>query len=499
MVKGTARRFAGGVVVIALSLAAVLPASAWRGEVLGAEVELGGYLETRQVFRTDRDTTPELNRQRLQFELDSWWGDHVSFALVASLQNGGPVTRETRAGFYNIDDVFQSVSPALEIDEAALRLDLDSFVVRLGQLKHSWGKLDRYQPNDVLNPERFADPILLDEGDRKIGVPSIEATYYLPERAWLPQEGRLSVVVVPRYVPFRMARRGERWFPPNATPPETLSVPRAGGDTLEVPLSLETGNARSPAFTFDNASYAARLGAYWRGVDWALYYYHGIQTAPLFRLDARGNVFANGAGVTGTTILFPVFNPIDSWGGDLAFSWDRFSFRAEAAFIRDRGFNRDLLSLANDPDVLASIEQALDDLPGGASSVDVDLGQTYAQSDAVQWGVGVDTQVGGVDAIFELSQTNVLGSHAPLLIDDAETVLLADLSRRFLHDDLTLHLGSLYGASSDYTVLMPRLTYRFHRRAEIRIGYIHIAGRSRSRLGQFKDNDEGYVRLRLYL
>ncbi len=493
------RRFAGVVVLVVSLLGAVSPAAAWRGEVLGAEVELGGYLETRQVFRVDRDTTPELNRQRLQLELDSWWGEQVSFALVASLQNGGPATRETRAGFYNIDDVFQSVSPAVEIDEAVLRLDLDSFVVRLGQIKHSWGKLDRYQPNDVLNPERFADPILLDEADRKIGVPSLEATYYLPERSWLPQEGSLNVVVVPRYVPFRMARQGERWFPPNATPPETLSIPLRDGGTMEVPLSLETRNARSPGLSFDNASYAARLGGYWRGVDGALYYYHGIQTAPLFRLDARGDFSADGEGLTGTTILSPVFNPIDSWGGDLAFSWGRFSFRAEAAFIRNRGFNRDLLSLADDPDVLEAIVQALEDLPPGASSVDVDLGQTYAQSDAVQWGLGADAQVGGVDVIFELSQTNVLDSRVPLLVHDTETVLLADLRRRFLRDDLTLQLVSLYGASSDYTVLMPRLTYRFHDRAEVRLGYVHIAGRSRSRLGQFKDNDEGYIRLRLYL
>jgi hypothetical protein len=484
---------------LALASCAAPPAFAWRGEALGADVAVGGYLETRQVFRVDRDTTPELNLQRLQLELNSWWGDHVSLALIASLQNGGPATRETRAGFYNIDDVFQSVSPAIEIEEATLRLDWDSLELRLGQVKYAWGKLDRYQPNDSLNPERFADPILLDEGERKIGVPSIEATWFLPSRSWLPEQGSFSFVVVPRYVPFRLARKGERWFPPNATPPPTYSVPLDGGGTFDVPLSLETSNTSPPAFTAENASYAARFGAFWRGLDYALYYYHGIQTAPLFRLEARGNAPTEDMGVTGTTILSPVFNPIDVWGGDLAFTWGRFSFRAEAAYTRDRGFNRDLLSLVDDPAVLESIKDALDEIAAGAPSAEVDLGPSFVVSDAVQWGVGMDTRVYDFDVLFEVSQTNVLENHLPLLIKDAETVLLADLRRAFLRDDLTLQLISIYGASSDYTVLMPRLTYRFYDRFEVRLGYLHIAGRSRSRLGQYKNNDEGYIRLRVYL
>jgi hypothetical protein len=111
----------------------------------------------------------------------------------------------------------------------------------------------------------------------------------------------------------------------------------------------------------------------------------------------------------------------------------------------------------------------------------------------------MDTQVYDFDVLFEVSQTNVLDNHLPLLIKDAETVLLADLRRAFLRDDLTLQLISIYGASSDYSVLMPRLTYRFYDRFELRLGYLHIAGRSRSRLGQYKHNDEGYLRLRVYL
>jgi len=469
-------------------------ALAWSGEVGGVPVEVGGYLETRQVFRVDRATPQELNRQRLQLNVRSWLSERLFLEIDSSLQNGGPATRASSAGFYNIDDVFQSRAPAVEIEEAFLRYDFDSLSIRAGQIKHAWGKLDRYQPNDGLNPERFADPLLLDEADRKIGVPSIEAEYFLPDRDWLPEEASLRVVVVPRYVPFRLPLAGERWFPPNAVPPPTFSA-----GAIDVPLTLETDNAPLPAFTAANATYAARFAAHYSGVDYALYYQHGIQTAPLFRLDARADVTPEDPFVVGTTILSPVFNKVQTWGGDLAFTLGRFGFRAELAYTRGRGFNRDLLTLVDEPALADTVEEAIEAIAGGATSVPVDLGKTFAISDALQWGVGVDTRVEKIDLLLEVSQTDVLERTVPLLITPTETVILADVRRSFLRDDLTLQLVSVYGASSDYTALMPRLTYRFHDRIEARLGYLHIAGRSRSRLGQYKDNDEGFIRLRLYL
>ena len=497
--RGNVRERGGPILsVLLVALLACGQAFAWSGEIGGRPVELSGYLETRQVFRTDRDTPHELNQQRLQLQLRSALSEWISLEIVSSLQNGGPATRETRGGFYNIDDVFQSVAPAIEIEEAFLSFELGAVGLRLGQIKHSWGKLDRYQPNDVLNPERFADPVLLEEHERKIGVPSLELSYFLPALGWLPEEATLRAVVVPRYIPFRLPLAGERWFPPNAVPPETFAI-GPDGARIDIPLSIETRNTSPPAFTFENVAFGGSFAAYWRGLDYSLYYYHGLQTAPVLRLDARGEVVSAPPGVRGVTTLTPVFEEVDTWGADLAFTLGRFGFRAEAAYTRGRAFNRDLLSLLDDPDLDDSIAAALEELAAGASSAAVDLGDTYAVSDAIQWGAGFDTHVADFDLIFEVSQTDVLESTDTLLIKDTETVLLGDVRRSFLRDDLTLQLISIYGASSDYTVLMPRVTYRWRDRVEIRAGYVHIAGRARSRLGQYKDNDEAFVRLRFLL
>ncbi len=481
-------------------VAAVQPASAWRGEVAGRSLELGGYLETRQVFRVDRSTPGELNRQRALMELRAWLSDALSVEIAASLQNGGPATRQTRAGVYDIDDVFQSVAPAFEVEEAFVRVDGERVRLRLGQIKHAWGALDRFQPTDVINPERFADPVLVEERDRKIGVPSLEATYF-PRLSWLPDESSLTLIVVPRYIPYRLPRPGERWFPPNAVPPSAYAIPAellapgAAGE-VQVPLSLQARNTPPPSFTPGNASYAARLAAHTRGVDYSLYYYRGVQTDPVLEFGAQ---IERREDLSATAFLAPVFRRIHMWGADMAFTLGRFGIRAEAAFTRGRGFNRDLRSLVDDRDrLLPAIGDALAEV-GGGGVAQVDLGPTFAVSDTVQWGAGVDAKVFDVDVLFEVSQTNVLDRGAPLLIDDDETVLLADLRRKLLGDDLTIQLVSIYGASSDYTVLLPRVTYRAWDRVEVRLGYVHLSGRSRTRLGQYRDNDQGFVRLRFYL
>ena len=67
---------------------------------------------------------------------------------------------------------------------------------------------------------------------------------------------------------------------------------------------------------------------------------------------------------------------------------------------------------------------------------------------------------------------------------------------KLLEDRLKAELIGLYGMQGVYGMAHPRLTYSVNDYVDVRIGYIAIEGHSTSLFGQYKRNDEGYVRAR---
>jgi hypothetical protein len=317
-------------------------------------------------------------------------------------------------------------------------------------------------------------------------------------------------VWVPKYVPFRFPLFGERWFPPAAVPPDSFTIPPdvfplpdgQGNPEIVVPVGFRTQNRSSPSFRMDHAGYSARLSGFSHGVDGALYYYHGFDAQPAFRLTAQA--FAGepsdsplGFDVEAVTTLSPVFRVIDLGGADAAWTWRRFTFRAEAAFVSGRPFSRDLRFLIADPSELADeIREALPQLEPGGPPVPIELPPSFVVRDAVEWGIGADTTIHGIFLLLQVNQTDVLDNDVDLLINDVETRLAANAYRRFRRDELELGLNALHSIESDYTLLEPRLTVLLWDRVELRAGYLFLAGRRSSVLGQYKHNDEAFLRLR---
>jgi hypothetical protein len=252
----------------------------------------------------------------------------------------------------------------------------------------------------------------------------------------------------------------------------------------------------------EHAGYAARFSAFTAGLDYALSYYHGFDMQPAFQLTAE--VLAGpepggpvGRSLSAQTELNPVFRQIDAWGADAAYSWGSFTFRGECAYVRGRPFARDLRMLISDPRELApQIRDAIAALAAGATRAPVELPPGFAQRDAVEWGAGVDYTVGGYLFLLQMNQTDVLRNQVDLLIRDVEARIMANVRKSFWHDDIEVQLLGTYGISSDYTSLLPRLTYRVWKGLELRLGYLFIAGRESSPVGQYKRNDQGFVRLR---
>ena len=129
----------------------------------------------------------------------------------------------------------------------------------------------------------------------------------------------------------------------------------------------------------------------------------------------------------------------------------------------------------------------------GNSPVPVALPQSFAVRNAVEWGIGVDYTWQGYLLLLQVNQTDILHNDVDLLIKNVDTVLVGNLRKDFWHDDLTAQVIAVQALESGYTLLMPRLTYRFWDHFEARAGYLFIAGSQNSVIGQYKDNERGVL------
>lgn len=103
------------------------------------------------------------------------------------------------------DKVYLSNTPYLEFKELYIGFAAGDMELRGGVQRYAWGRLDEYPPNDLLNPWDYTRFVLRPLEDRKIGVPSLSASF--SREAW-----GLDLVWIPVFVPYRLSRPNERWF-----------------------------------------------------------------------------------------------------------------------------------------------------------------------------------------------------------------------------------------------------------------------------------------------
>jgi hypothetical protein len=83
-----------------------------------------------------------------------------------------------------------------------------------------------------------------------------------------------------------------------------------------------------------------------------------------------------------------------------------------------------------------------------------------------------------------------------LLISDVDTQLLFILRKSFLAERLDTEIAASQGLERGYTWGLARFTYELTDNWRVRLGYLLIAGSRRTVIGQYHDNDEGFVQVR---
>ncbi len=481
------RHVVGSLLLCAL-LIATTPALA--GSAVSAP-RIGGRLDAYGVVAVDGPSPSQRPLARLDLSVEQNLSRKVSWFLSLTGRWGGP-PRGADAGAFALDRSFQNFSPSLEFGESYLDYRGDRVDLRLGLQKFFWGQLDSIQPNDLLSPREYEDPFLTDAADAKIAVPALSATWYpeVPEaaRRWL-DEPALTAVWQPIVVPWRFPLLGERWYPPTGTAAPFLDV-SAGqlpGCPCRVAIEQETVNAAAPARRFDDGNIALRFAARLWDVDWSLMFWNGYDTQPAFDVPIRLQLAPGGPGEPASgvaqTQIRPAYRRFQAIGTDFAFAAGRFTVRGEANWRWRKPYSMDLSDVADR--VLADPARR-DALVAGQTIVE----PAYVQRDSLAWGLGVDTVVEGALAIFEVYQLVLPDNDTPLLIQNVDTRLAANVSRGFLRERLEVELIAIWGIESAYELVRGTIRYDLMDRLELRVGALGIWGRERSLVGQFRRNSE---------
>lgn len=460
----------------------------------GGAVRLGGWIDGSGVIDTAGGPWQgPWGRTLLTADGDLGHGFDFAFAMLG--QVGGPY-HGAHAGVWNYGDAFANESPSLQVDEANVGWRFADADLRAGLQRFAWGKLDGVPPTDVLNPRSYHDPIVDDPEERKIGVPALSGTYYVP----LPDDGELSrleaqLVYVPIAVAPRLALRRERWFPTSTSVGGRITqeeLRQAGLDQDVVggiPIAFDT-QSNAPPRTFDQGALALRVGGTWRGADWDLYYYGGPETNPDARLTAtlfpRG---ATGESLRAVARLEQAHDTIHMAGADGAFVVGPFSIRAEAAYFADRPYLRpaqDVIDAALAGADIVTVQNSI--ARNGFRRVALE--PLFVDLDAVEWGIGADMSWEGFRPLVQLAQIVPTESAPRLLIGDPDTRLIAQVRKPVWRERVEFEVRTVYAIEAGGWFALPRVTWVPRDDVRLRLGYLAIGGLADSLIGQFEANDE---------
>ena len=227
---------------------------------LGAQVHLGGYLETYQRYWVHADSGRwTWNENRLQIQLEATPAENLHFYTELRLRGlGFPQVHslEDLQGAHK-DPVYPW---SLEIREAYADLydfGLSGLDVRIGRQVIAWGTADKINPTSNLSPYDFED--FFDFG-AKLGVNALRATY--TRDPW-----SLEVDLVPVFTPATL--------PPAGWSAGFLGFP---GATAGIPLHLRVS---IPSPEIQNTQLGLKLSTTLLDWDLSLSYYRGFDGLPL--------------------------------------------------------------------------------------------------------------------------------------------------------------------------------------------------------------------------
>jgi hypothetical protein len=373
------------------------------------------------------DSRDSINEGRLRIEYDKRLRENIRLYLNLLAQADDD---DFTHGFFDLDEDNLKRS-YVNFTEAFVDFYFSAFDVRLGEQIINWGVADIFNPTGNVTPTDYSN--LLDEDD--MGIPAANVNFY-----W--KNWNLQVVGIPLFAPSRLPPRGTRFsiYPPDS------------------PVPIE--NPELPPNTLENAQFGTRLRTTWKGWDFSVSYYDGINDIPSPELRFNFTPFP-------MPYVVPVYNRMRVFGADFATVFDRWGLHGEAAqfiFDSDRqddyfeyvlGFDYTRANILFNHDVFMIVE--------------------YVGLEVTDEGNELETETPPLDRIL----TNAITTNT-----------------RYEFTDYTwLEIRAAYDFDQHDYYIQPQLAHSVNDNLTVILGLDLLGGPLDTFLGQFRENDRVYAKL----
>jgi hypothetical protein len=417
-----------------------------------------GRLHARGVVALDHDSAREDPDLTARLKLDA---HHSAWRLHSWIEGGwyGTVRspRKDHCLLKRFDAVYQDNTPYLELKELYVEQWLGNVDVSAGIQRFSWGRLDEYPVNDLLNPWDYTQFILKPMEDRKIGVPSISAS--IGEMIWACQ-----LVWEPWFVPYRLPKPNERWSP-------FLQ----GSVLLKVPGAVVVAQEPDlPARTLGNGAVGLRL-QHMGDTDWAIDLFHGYDPRPVFKTTALRVTQVQGETQIDPGFV-PAFHRITTIGVDGDTVIGDWSLRGEAAFTFHRVF-----------DIRQELWGYPDRLVPGATP----LNPIEVERNTLDYGIAGDYRLLENWMLTLQAQQTIIFDRPDTLYDKGiETILWANLRVFWMNQKIETDLNLAYNPEHGDSMFKSSVRYVFTDSWEASIAGLWLNGPPQSLFGRYLNNDQ---------
>jgi hypothetical protein len=382
------------------------------------------------------------------------------YPAEAGLYGGG---YPAKAGLY--EDAI--VRPA----DVYIDVETSRFDVRAGAARLVWGRLDEFQPTDVINPIDLSRFLMEGRSEARLAVGLVRA------RAFLPRSTTIEAVVVPHFRRGRFDQLDEPSSPFNLTgSPEIRQKP----DSTTIAIARVRDDPRAG---MESLQGGVRLTSTTARVDWSVSAYRGRKAFPIATLV--------GADVNVGPVIRESFPRFTMIGADFETVRGLWGLRGEvAAFVEDE------------------LQVVGADLKVGPYGIpDLQVGPHGIPGRSITAGIGVDRRAGdyriAANALWSRSDVDEsdpaalpFAGNDEVERTDLSLVLAAD--RSFARETRTLRLFAAYDPadSTAFTRVIGAVSVRDNVWIEGSGGV--FTGSSLDIIGRLTRRDFVYARLKVY-